>query len=252
MRDFELYSESYKKIPFERIQSSIRREYCLDLLKYYRPTKWAEVGCALNPLFTDYHEANDVTVIEPSHEFFRNAQYLSSQCNSKVSLYNCVVEDFLLKKNCNNTLHGHNLVISSAVLHECDDQKKFLESLRLLGGENTIYAFTAPNSHSLHRLLAFEMGIIDDLTELSDQQKLLKQSSFFSKDQLINLLDSSDFSVESIDSIILKPFTHYQMQKILDHQIIDVNCCASLAKMASRFPGLGSEWLLTCLDKRQE
>ena len=214
MRDFELYSESYKKIPFERIQSSIRREYCLDLLNTIGLQNGLRLG-ALNPLFTDYHEANDVTVIEPSHEFFRNAQYLSSQCNSKVSLYNCVVEDFLLKKNCNNTLHGHNLVISSAVLHECDDQKKFLESLRLLGGENTIYAFTAPNSHSLHRLLAFEMGIIDDLTELSDQQKLLKQSSFFSKDQLINLLDSSDFSVESIDSIILKPFTHYQMQKYL-------------------------------------
>ena len=94
------------------------------------------------------------------------------------------------------------------------------------------------------------MGIIESLEELSDQQKLLSQSSFFSKDQLIKLFDSSGFSVESIDSIILKPFAHHQMQKMLDNKIIDVDCCFSLARMASVIPGAGSEWLVSCLDKR--
>ena len=54
-----------------------------------------------------------------------------------------------------------------------------------------------PNAHSLHRLLAVEIGLIEDPFELSSTQKQMQQHSTFGLDSLAELLCQQGFEVQS-------------------------------------------------------
>ena len=97
-----------------------------------------------------------------------------------------------------------------------------------------------PNAHSLHRLLAVEIGLIEDPFELSSTQKQMQQHSTFGLDSLAELLCQQGFEVQSSGGYFIN-FTHPQMQDLCDCGFLTGAHLEGLFRLSRRMPEFGSE-----------
>jgi 2-polyprenyl-3-methyl-5-hydroxy-6-metoxy-1,4-benzoquinol methylase len=232
------YALNYRELPFEPIQLSYRRKCVLNEIMKAHPTSLLEVGCGELPLFlgTD-HFAPDIrhTIVEPSTDFFEHAKLLSIN-RPNVQLFCEFIEELS---------HGgemFDMIIASCVLHEVNDPLGFLSSLRRFCGPDTIVHINVPNSNSFHRLLAVAMGLISHQTTKSDTQTIMQQSSaVYNMTSLCNMIESAGFSVINSGGIFVKPFTHAQMQHLVDIGFLTTVMLDGLDSLIQQLPDLGSE-----------
>lgn len=127
-------------------------------------------------------------------------------------------------------------------MHEVSDAECLLAAIHEVADQNTIIHINVPNAMSMHRLIAKEMGLIDNIYQKSDQQKRLQQEGVvFVLQTLKELVVKNDFSVMDEGSYFIKPFTHYQMSEMLDKKIINRDVITGLKKIIKYFPEYGSE-----------
>jgi hypothetical protein len=131
-----------------------------------------------------------------------------------------------------------DFVILSNVLQEIEDILSFLKGLYKICQKDTIVHIVVPNAKSFHRLLAFEMGIIDSVYQLSDRNILLQQTTVFDLKSLSQLLMKNGFNIIKAGSSFIKPFTHQQMHDMLKHNIINDKALDGLYKMEQYMPDL--------------
>jgi hypothetical protein len=98
-----------------------------------------------------------------------------------------------------------------------------------------------PNAESFHRLIAFELGLIDSLTDLSISNKEFQQNRVFNLNELENLFKKYNFEIISKGSYSFKPFTHIQMDKIINSNSVSVDIISNLYKIDKYLNGHGSE-----------
>ncbi|OBF81049.1 hypothetical protein A5791_06760 [Mycobacterium sp. 852002-51163_SCH5372311] len=235
-RDIESYSRSYRELPFEAIQARYRRRVVLQQVAEFRPASLLEVGCGLRPLFTDLDPAIKVTVVEPSAEFASNARELAAGREGTE-----ILESFLEQVAPSLQPGGFDLIVLSSLLHEVDEPQQLLQALLPHCHTSSIVHVNVPNAHSLHRMLAVEMGLIEDPFELSSTQKLMQQHSTFDLDSLAKLLSQQGFEVQSSGSYFIKPFTHAQMQDLCDRGFLTEAHLEGLFRLSRRMPDFGSE-----------
>jgi 2-polyprenyl-3-methyl-5-hydroxy-6-metoxy-1,4-benzoquinol methylase len=70
-----------------------------------------------------------------------------------------------------------------------------------------------PNANSLHRRVAYHMGLIKDVHELSDRDRLLKHERVFDKDILYDEIQENGFKITHWEGIFLKPLPNSMMMK---------------------------------------
>lgn len=75
MRDIIEYEKQYVGHFFERYQEKFRRKMVRNVIKNYaqKGDSILEIGCGVNPLFTDYLDEYSFTVIEPAESLYLNA-----------------------------------------------------------------------------------------------------------------------------------------------------------------------------------
>ena len=61
------------EIPFEEYQIRYRRKKVIEIVEKYPHDRILEVGCGLRPLFFDFDDYREMTVVEPSDLFVNNA-----------------------------------------------------------------------------------------------------------------------------------------------------------------------------------
>lgn len=235
-RDLEGYSRSYHELPFEATQLEFRRRLVLEQIARYRPASLLEVGCGMLPLFLDLDAAVDVTVVEPSAQFAEHARELASGWGAAR-----VVEGFLESTEAPLQRGGHDFIVVSSLLHEVERPECLLQALRGHCHENTVIHINVPNALSLHRLLAVEMGLIEDPFALSSTQQRMQQHSTFDLDSLVGLLESQGLEVLEKASYFIKPFTHAQMQVLCDSGFMTPSMLQGLAGLVRYLPDFGSE-----------
>ncbi len=99
-----------------------------------------------------------------------------------------------------------------------------------------------PNAFSLHRLLAVEMGLIEDPFTPSDLARTFQRNSNFDLSSLKELVHSCQFTVLSDGSYFLKPFSNRQMLQLVDHEIVPETFLDALYTVVeNRLPDLGAE-----------
>ena len=98
-----------------------------------------------------------------------------------------------------------------------------------------------PNARSLHRLLALEMGLIEDVHQLSYNQLCLQQPRTFDIDSLSALCTKNGFEVTEQGSYFIKPYTHRQMAQLQDIGLLDERMLDGLYSLARHLPDMGSE-----------
>jgi 2-polyprenyl-3-methyl-5-hydroxy-6-metoxy-1,4-benzoquinol methylase len=243
--DFTVYEENYNQIPFEPIMIEYRRKAVIINISKYKHNKILEIGCGNDPIFNFFSDYTKMTVVEPCKSFYDNAY----QCKNRdsITIHNNVFE------NASALLSGEefDFIIISCLLHEIKDTSLFLTNLHGICNPSTTIHVSVPNANSFHRLLAMEMGIISDQYESSVMNKLMKQK-IFSLKSLSEKMILHDFKIIDSGSYFIKPFTHVQMQQLVDSKIIKRTLLDGLDRISKYMPDLGSEVFVNCRIRKQK
>ena len=239
MRDIDKYTEDYNQPNFEDYQIIYRRKKILEIMKKYHPKRILEIGCGMEPLFQyiDW-EYDKYIIVEPSESFFDNAIHLA-EGNEKVTGYNeCFSSTEELKES------KVDFVICSSLLHELEQPLELLQNIGEVCAENTVVHINVPNANSLHRLIAKEMGLIEDVHDMSERNNLYQQHNVYDLETLKASVEMVGFKVLEEGSYFVKPFTHGQMYEMIKKNIIDENVLEGLYKLEKYLPDYGSEIFL--------
>ena len=116
-----------------------------------------------------------------------------------------------------------------------------LKDIVSTANQKTVIHINVPNAYSFHRILAVESSIIKNVKDKGDRNILLQQNRVFDLDLLIRMVEECGLKVVERGSYFIKPFTHEQMQKMLDEKIINDQILDGLYKMTEHFSDYGSE-----------
>lgn len=244
-RNIEEYTKQYLNAPFLKQNVEYRRNCVLKQIRKYKHNSILEIGCGMFPLF-QYLEGDydKYYIIEPSQLFCDNADKIIKE-NLPLDLQGkvTVLQGELEKKWSNVDSVGFDFIICSSLLHEVSDEGSLLGAIHKVADSNTVIHFNVPNAKSFHRILAKEMGMIEDIYMKSEKQKILQQREVYDLDKLKERLMNqfAQGEILSEGSIFIKPFTHEQMSRIYNEEIINDDVLAGLEKMVKYFPEYGSE-----------
>jgi SAM-dependent methyltransferase len=239
--DMAKYSKAYlsehkKDFSFEAILSDIRRKKVVDSLKKYSPASIVEIGCGLIPIFCEYFDFKEYYLIEPSEEFVNNAKILAKSRDNiiiKQDYFENVFQEIKASKI--------DFIIASSLLHEVPDPKKFLKSVKNLCNPDTIVHINVPNVYSFHRILAKEMGIIDDIFAMSETERKFQRSTRFDKKTFLDCIELCGFSILTFGTYFIKPFNNSQMECLLSAEVADLKIIDGLDGMIKYLPEMGCE-----------
>ena len=237
-RDFDEYLFHFNQLPFERTQERFRKRKILDLLSNHKDNvgKLLEVGPGLNPLFPLVKTSESGVVLEPISEIYGQLTHLYHQ-NSKFKIVNYRLEEYINE----NPKNKFDTVILSSVLHEIPNPEIILKLIyNILEVEGTLFV-VVPNNQSLHRLIGEKIGKLKSLTELTDTEKLMQQSTSYSPQLLVNQLESHGFEIKEVITSFIKPLPHAKMQEAMEESLISEEDLNFLYKISSLLPDFGSE-----------
>ena len=193
-----------------------------------------------------YQDFENSTLIEPGEKPY-NDLLNKIKRNTKIKIINNFFENITdeLKDNL------YDFIIVDGVLHEVEDSNNFLKSISNLSSHKTYIYINVPNANSLHRKLALEMQIIDNIFQKSDRNKIFEQKIIYSLDSLTKqiLHNMPTANIINCESFFLKPFTHEQMMHLVKENIINQQVLNALFSITDKLDDLGSE--ICCLFKAQ-
>ena len=243
MRDIEDYTKKYAERSFEKYQIKYRRKKVLEQIDRYRPSNILELGCGMEPLFL-YLDNVRSTIVEPSEKFYLNAEKMAKGRGKNIRLINDYFdEDIGVGKD-------YDMIICSGLLHEVERPFEFLRSIRNICREDTVVHINVPNAYSVHRLLALEMGLLSDVHGFSERNITYQQNSVFDLTSLKAILTDAEMEIIEEGSYFVKFFSHEQMLRLIDKQIISEDILDGLYNLEKYMPGLGSEIFVDCKIKK--
>ena len=243
MRDIEDYCEKWRQKSFEDIQVAIRIKKVVEIIQQYEHHSILEIGCGFEPFFKYFDDYQQMTVVDPCNEFINNAKELSAG-NQRVRCIQGFLEDQIALLNRGG--QRFDFVILTSLLHEVENPSDFLIKLKSVCNPHTVVHVNVPNAYSFHRLLAKEMGLIQEVFDKSDRQIMLQQQTMFSMESLSELLRQTGFKTLEQGTYFVKPFTHDQLYRMLSSGIIDERVLDGLFQMDKYMPEYGSEIYINC------
>jgi hypothetical protein len=240
MRNLADYELQYRDQPYERFQVRFRKRKVIELMSKINHRNILEIGCGLEPFFLDYSNFENLTILEPADMFYMKAidqLNTNQELKGKVEIKQLMLEEYQPA----SIEKPFDLILLSSLLHEIPESLGFLKHIHSLCSPNTILHINVPNGESFHRLLAVEMGIISSPFTPSSSNIQFQQHSIFSLRSLKELCDLAGFKVLEEGSYAFKPFTHNQMEKLIQEGLLTNEMLEGFYKMEKYLPGLGSE-----------
>lgn len=223
-----------KSFSMEKVLSRERRQVELESVERFDPGHILEVGCGLDPLFQYTDETRTHTVVDPVEEFIDNAAEIAT--SDRVATVHGRIQDVTPELN-----EEYDLIVLSSLLHEVPDPEDVLSAVHSIAGEQTKVHVNVPNVRSFHRLLAYEMGLIDTIEATSELEERFKRHTHFDEASFKSLLRNCGFTVEEFDTYFIKPFSNAQLEEIIDEEIVDRSLIRGLRRMSEHLPGMGAE-----------
>jgi hypothetical protein len=204
--------------------------------------RFLEIGCGPEPMFKTFSDFDKMTIVEPGKLFYDMAKK-EAETDLRITIFNDRVENItdILKED------KFDFIVLGGFLHEIENPEVVLSSIRMISLKNTIICSFVPNARSFHRLLALEMGLTNSIYQKSEHDRLFQRQNVFDINEFNGLLTRNGFIVLESGSYFIKPFTHDQMDKLLQFGIINKSCLAGLDRMIKFLPELGAELWNTCI-----
>jgi len=241
-RDMQAYEAAYSSdYDFELVQVKYRREAVLRSLHARKPSHVIEIGCGLEPLLPHYIASGGTgitrwIVAEPSDRFAQAARAVAEDRPEMIvrqgffeDLAHCIVAEY----------GQADMVICSGLLHEVPDQMWLLSVIRMVMRPDALLHVNVPSATSLHRRLAKAMGLIGTLGQMTERNVLMQHHRVYDMASLREDLVSAGLCPMESGGIFMKPFTHAQMQHVVEALGGDI--LPGLAELGREFPELASE-----------
>jgi len=234
---------------FESICSRARQRRNIAFLTTHAPRRILEVGCGAMILATlDGAErlSFDVwTIVEPEPDFQAAArQATAGDARFRVvpGYLEAVLTDLLTSQP-----QGYDAVLLSGLLHETAAPDVLLAAaVQALTPGGHLLA-SVPNARSFHRLLAVEAGLIPAPATLSPRDRALGHPVVFDADGLRTLVAAAGLTGLTLDGYLFKPFTHAQMELLLQAEGPALRDCLvdGLIALGKQFPDHAAEICVT-------
>lgn len=230
------YEKNYSSLPFEDVLREYRKQKTWAVFHANPHARILEIGSGPRPLFTEYDDFERMVVVEPGDDFYREAsQHAAGDARIQVihNLFEHVVDKLQQE--------SFDIIVVGGFLHEIDNPGSFVKMLRQVCTPHTLVHSFVPNARSFHRLLAFEMGLIDTVYQKSENDVLFQRRTVFDLESFIQLFSTHGYRVEASGSYFIKPFTHHQMDQLITASILDSKVMNGLDKMIKYMPEYGAE-----------
>jgi len=237
LSSYDQYATSYSAdYDYESVMVHYRRQLVLERVRWHSAKRVLEVGCGLEPLFVHDQEATEYWVLEPSSQFFENAQAKASQHPSARVLKGNLEDNY-------SQLEGldFDMVLLSGLLHEVSEPDRLLGAARRLCRSNTMLHVNVPSALSFHRRLGQAAGFLSNLEEISERAVQLQQKRSYSPAALRAAIEESGFRVCQEGGYFFKPFTHKQMSRWMGEEKSRDRIEQGLFELGKQFPDLASE-----------
>lgn len=133
----------------------------------------------------------------------------------KVELVHSYFEDF-------DTDERFDIIEMGFILEHVEDPGAVLSRFRRFLAPGGRIMIAVPNAHSMHRLLAHQAGMMNDLHSLSDADLALGHRRYFDPAQLETLIVDHGLEIVDRAGLMFKPFTTGQLAMLnLDPRIRD-------------------------------
>lgn len=245
-RDLNDYSEQYlgPRYKFEKQMAVIHRRVAIEEMRKFPHRRILEIGCGMNPIFTEVDDFERMTLLEPAAVFFNNAEKLQTELAARSPAGAAKIE--IINDTLENTAEKwrgdkFDFVFFVNLLHEMPDADTAMLALRRLLPAGAVAHVSVPNARSFHRLLALEAGLISSPYEKSSLQKLMQQSRIFDSASLRKIVTKHGFSIINEWTSFIKPFTHEQMASLEEDGFLTPELLNGLVKMTKYIPDLGAE-----------
>jgi SAM-dependent methyltransferase len=168
---------------------------------------------------------NRHVVLDGSAAVIENFKKRYPDC--KAEIVETFFEDF-------QTSERFDIVVMGFILEHVDDPKLILKRFRQFlkpGGKMYV---AVPNAEVMNRRLGHLAGLLPDMQSLSENDILLGHKRYYTVETLKQDILASDYEIEKMEGIYLKPLTTKQILSLnLDKKIID-----SLCELAIDYPEL--------------
>jgi acetyltransferase-like isoleucine patch superfamily enzyme/SAM-dependent methyltransferase len=238
------YETNYIDLPFEDVLREYRRKNILEMLMKYPHKRFLEIGCGPDPLFQFIGDYEKMVVVEPGRAFFKMAETMAGKTKNVV-----VINDLI--ENLTEKMQSEifDFIVIGGFLHEIDNPEQVLSAIRKLCSKDTIVYSFVPNAKSFHRLLAYKMGIIDNIYQKSGHDELFRRHNVYDIETFNELFAKKEFRIVESGSYFVKLFTHDQMFDLINRKVLDKSFLDGLEKMIDFLPEMGTElWNICKVD----
>ena len=109
------------------------------------------------------------------------------------------------------TSERFDLIEMGFILEHVADPRLILRRMKSHLSPRGVLVIAVPNARSLHRVIGFEAGLLDDLMTLSERDRELGHRRYFDRATLEELVTKSGLRIEKIKGLMLKPLTTSQL-----------------------------------------
>lgn len=146
------------------------------------------------------------TIVEGSAEIIR--EFTSDvKLPSNVHIVNDLFEEF-------KTDEKFDAIEMGFVLEHVEDPLAIVKRYQRFLGDEGLFFIAVPNAKSLHRQIGYEAGILSDFYELGSGDLELGHKRYFDLDSLLALVRQAGLKVNTVEGILLKPFSAAQLQAL--------------------------------------
>jgi 2-polyprenyl-3-methyl-5-hydroxy-6-metoxy-1,4-benzoquinol methylase len=178
-----------------------------------------ELGCATGAMTTAFARTG-ARVVAVDHAWpylmrlrLRGADAGGADTGAPAALVMADVEHLPIRPG------GFDHVVAANVIHELDDPAAFLRRGRDGLGDDGLLHVTHQNPASLHRLVAKEMGLIDDLSSVSARGTAYGTRRLHTADELSALAAAAGLHEVHREGIMLKPLPNSLMEQLPDEVV---------------------------------
>lgn len=225
-----LDKKSQTYVAGQSTQDNLIRELTVQTFQPFIEAKIGlELGCSdgyMTQLLSSRLEQLDV--VEGSENFIKKAKKRNLQ---NVSFVHCLFEEFKPVKQ-------YDYIFLCYVLEHVYDVEKILKiAHRALHPDGLLFV-VVPNSRALSRQLAYHMGLIPDLKELTQNDFDHGHRRVYDRVALNREIENCGFTAIAQGGIMLKLLADFQMDRLIDMGVLQKPQISGLYKLGFEYPDL--------------
>ncbi len=140
-----------------------------------------------------------------------------------------------------------DFIFATFVLTHISDVKLFFEKVRSLLKPGGMFFVAVPNSRVLSRQLALQMGLLQELMALSDNDRNHGHCRTYDRVRLNRDLKENKFITISEGGVLLKPLADFQMDKLIEHEVLKQPQLDGLYSLGREYPDLCGTLFSICI-----